>query len=251
MQPPPAPAAKPADAKPIAPKPPPLADAKPAEARAPAKPAEAPKPPAKVAEPSKPVAPAAAKPAAVNPPAMEEQKKPAEPPANRAAEKRDDAIAAAVQRRAAQVQGGAAANPEVDKQIAAAVQRRAQQVGQGAGPAAAESGGPVSIGPGSGVGGTPADLQYILYQGRMEERIKAAWAWAGADKAQHAVIQFNLTPEGEIKNVHTIESSGDRQYDASCERAVRVVNPLDPVPEKYRKEFATVEMTFKPTDLEH
>ena len=62
-------------------------------------------------------------------------------------------------------------------------------------------------------------------------------------------MQFNLTPEGEIKNVHTIQSSGDRQYDASCERAVRAVNPLEPVPEKYRKEFATVEMTFKPSDM--
>jgi TonB family protein len=128
------------------------------------------------------------------------------------------------------------------------VQRRAQQVGQGSG--ASEGGGPVSIGPGSGSGGTPADLQYILYQGRMEQRIKAAWAWAGADKDLHAVVQFNLTPEGEIRNVRTIQSSGDRQYDASCERAVRVVNPLDPVPEKYRKDFATVEMTFKPSDLE-
>ena len=85
----------------------------------------------------------------------------------------------------------------------------------------------------------------------MEEKIKAAWAWAGADKALQAVIQFNLTPEGEIRNVRTMQSSGDRQYDASCERAVRASTPLEPVPEKYRKEFATVEMTFKPTDLEH
>jgi TonB family protein len=129
------------------------------------------------------------------------------------------------------------------------VQRRAQQVGQGAGSGPPGPGGPVASGPGSGIGGTPADLQYILYQGRMEERIKAAWAWAGADKTLHAVVQFNLTPEGEIKNVRTIESSGDRQYDASCERAVRMVNRLDPVPEKYRKEFATVEMTFKPSDV--
>jgi TonB family protein len=111
-------------------------------------------------------------------------------------------------------------------------------------------GGSASVGPGRGAGGTPADLQFILYQGRMEERIKAAWAWAGADQNLRAVIQFNVTPEGEIKNVRTIMPSGDRRYDASCERAVRAANPLEPVPEKHRAAFATVEMTFKPSDLE-
>jgi TonB family protein len=84
----------------------------------------------------------------------------------------------------------------------------------------------------------------------MEQKIKAAWAWAGADRSLHAVIQFNLAADGQIANVRTTQSSGDRQYDASCERAVRAANPLEPVPEKYRKEFATVEMTFKPTDVE-
>jgi TonB family protein len=156
-----------------------------------------------------------------------------------------------VQRRAAQVPAGSGASKDLDKQIAAAVERRAQQAGPGSGGGAPGPGGPISVGPGSGAGGTAADLQYILYQGRMEERIKAAWAWAGADKTLHAVIQFNLTPEGEIKNVRTLESSGDRQYDTSCERAVRAVSPLEPVPEKYREVFATVEMTFKPSDLEH
>ena len=62
---------------------------------------------------------------------------------------------------------------------------------------------------------------------------------------------YNLAPDGEIKNVRTIESSGDAQYDASCERAVRAVNPLEPVPEHYRKDFATVQLTFKPDELEH
>jgi colicin import membrane protein len=190
----------------------------------------------------------AAKPAPANPP-QPEAKKSSETPKDTGAEKGgkkvDDQIAAAVQRRAAQVAQG----QNVDTQIAAAVQRRAQQVQQGGGSGTAGPGGPIAMGPGSGVGGTTADLQYILYQGRMEQRIKAAWAWAGADKQLQAVVQFNLTPEGEIKNVHTIQSSGDHQYDASCERAVRAVNPLEAVPEKYRKEFAAVEMTFKPSDI--
>jgi TonB family protein len=246
-------AAPPPEPKPAPPpKPAPVADAKPAEPKPVAKPAEPPKPVAKVQEPPKPVPPA--RPAAADKAAQPApREKPAEPPketaAERAAAKRDAEIAAAVQRRAASVQGGAGATgKDLDQQIAAAVQRRAQQVGAGSGAPAA--GGLASVGPGSGVGGTPAGLDYILYQGRMNQRIKAAWAWAGTDKSLSAVIQFDLTPEGEIRNVRTVQSSGDAKYDASCERAVRAVNPLEPVPEKYRKEFSSVEMTFNANDRE-
>jgi TolA protein len=210
---------------------------------------------AKAVEPPKPAPPA--KPAAAaNPPAAEAQKKAPEPAAaktgaERAAAQRDGAIAAAVQRRAAQAPAGSGPSSQnLDNQIAAAVQRRAQQVGSGSGSAAPGPGGPISVGPGSGAGGTPTDLEYILYHGRMIERIKAAWAWAGADKTLRAVVQFNLTPEGEIKNVHTVERSADARYDASCERAIRAVNPLEPVPEKYRKDFSTFELTFQASDLE-
>jgi colicin import membrane protein len=242
------PEVKPAEAKPVAPpKPAPVVEPKPAQPKPPPKAAEAPKPAAKPAEPPKPAAKPApavvAKPA--EPPKKPEQAKPA-PPANPV----DDEIAAAVQRRATQVQNGSGgASRDLDKQIAAAVARRAQHAGAGAGAGASAAGGPVSIGSGSGAGGAPAGIDYILYQGKMEQKIKAAWAWAGADKSRLAVIQFNLEPDGQIKNVHTTQSSGDAQYDASCERAVRAVNPLEPVPERYRKEFATVELTFKPEEV--
>ena len=234
----PAPPAKPAPP----PKPAPVADAKLPEVKPAAKPVEPPKP-----------APAAARSAPAEKAVQSAPQKPAELPketaAERAAAKRDAQIAAAVQRRAASVQSGAGTSgKDVDQQIASAVQRRAQQVGAGSGPPAA--GGVASVGPGSGAGGTPAGLEYILYQGRMDQRIKAAWAWAGTDKSLKAVIGFELTPEGEIRNIHTIQSSGDGKYDASCERAVRAVNPLDPVPEKYRKEFSSVEMTFNASDRE-
>ena len=257
---PPAPAAvqppEPKPAPPVKPAPPPkpapVADAKLPDVKPAAKPVEPPKPVAKAAEPAKP-APAAAGPAPAEKAVQSAPQKPAESPketaAERAAAKRDAQIAAAVQRRAASVQSGAGTSgKDVDQRIAAAVQRRAQQVGAGSGPPAA--GGVASVGPGSGAGGTAAGLEYILYQGRMDQRIKSAWAWAGTDKSLHAVIGFELTPEGEIRNVHTIQSSGDGKYDASCERAVRAVNPLDPVPEKYRKEFSSVEMTFNASDRE-
>jgi colicin import membrane protein len=140
---------------------------------------------------------------------------------------------------------------DAEKRIAAAVQRRAALVGSGSGSGAAGPGGPISSGGGSGAGGTPTDLQYVLYHGRMVERIKAAWAWAGADRSLRTVVQFNVTADGEVRDVRTIEPSGDPSYDASAERAVRAVNPLDPVPERFRDVFANgFELVFLSSDLE-
>lgn len=163
----------------------------------------------------------------------------------RAAE-RDRAIASAVQRRAAESASKSKAESAIDQRIAAAVQRRAAQVGPGATKPLAGAGGPVSSGPGDAVGGRQADLEYVLYQGRMEERVKQAWAWAGADPSLRATVQFSIMPDGEIRNVRTIKPSGDTSYDASVERAIRAVSPLDPPPERLREDFAVVELTFQP-----
>jgi TolA protein len=159
---------------------------------------------------------------------------------------RDRAIAAAVQRRAAESASKAKAESAIDQRIAAAVQRRAAQVGSVAAKPQDGAGGPVSSGPGDAVGGRRADLEYVLYQGRMEERVKQAWAWAGADPSLRATVQFSIAPDGAIRNVRIITASGDPSYDASVERAVRAVSPLDPPPERLREDFALVELTFQP-----
>jgi colicin import membrane protein len=207
-----------------------------------AKPAPKAEPPAapqaKAKEPAKPEKPAAEKPAAAQ----------TKPDKTSDVDKR---IAEAVQRRAKQVQAEpgapAAAGSDVDRRIAEAVERRARNVQE---EAKAEGGGPVSYGPGEGSGGVVRGVDYILYRGHMEERIKAAWAWAGANQALRAVVRFNILENGEIVNVQIVTPSGDPSYDSSIERALRAASPLNPPPEKYRSEFSTVELEFRPEDLQ-
>jgi len=148
----------------------------------------------------------------------------------------------------------AAAAHKRDEQIEAAVRRVEQQAGKrggGTGEAAAEQpGGPVSVGPGEGAGGTVKGVEYLLYYNQMINRIKQTWAWAGADRALEAAVRFNITDTGEVLNVHISHSSGDASYDASVERAVKAANPLPAPPEGYRKEFSDVELTFAPEQLQ-
>ena len=258
----PKPAAEAPKPKPVAeakppPKPePPVAQPKPVEKPPVAQKPAAQKPAEAAAKPAKPEAKAEAKPkpAPPVPPAKsvaaapKVDTKPPAKPVDPAAD-RDDAINAAIQKRAAEANQKDAGAKATDQRIAAAVQKRAEQLAKG-GSGAAGVGGPIATGPGTGVGGTPTDMQYVLYEGRMRERIKNAWAWTGANRSLIVIVQFNITPEGEIRNVRTIQSSGDTSYDASAERAVRAVNPLERVPEKYRDAFATVELTFRASDLE-
>jgi TonB family protein len=84
----------------------------------------------------------------------------------------------------------------------------------------------------------------------MEDRIKAAWAWAGANRSLRAVVRFNILANGDIVNVQIVSASGDTSYDSSIERALRAASPLNPPPEQYREEFSTVELEFRPEDLQ-
>jgi colicin import membrane protein len=139
-----------------------------------------------------------------------------------------------------------------NRAIAAAVARRAEQLVRaqgGAGAVASARPGAASVGPGEGSGGVVRGLEYLLYYNAMIKRIKENWVWTGGNPSLEAVVQFNLTAAGDVINVRTVRPSGDASYDASVERAVRAASPLGPPPERYRAEFSTVELTFRPEDL--
>lgn len=182
----------------------------------------------------------------------EKQKATAEAKAENKDAQRDDQIAAAVRRRAEAANAGSSAKTaeedEIERRIAAAVQRRAMDAARTASGIGGSGSTVASVGPGAGVGGTVRGIEYVMYRNRMESRIKAAWAWAGADRSLRSVVRFNVTEEGKIINVKTIQSSGDASYDASVERAIRAADPLRPPPEQYRDEFGTVELEFRAED---
>jgi TonB family protein len=141
-----------------------------------------------------------------------------------------------------------------DEQIEAAVRHVEQQAGKrggGTGEKAAEQpGGPISVGPGEGAGGTVKGVEYLLYYNQMINRIKQSWAWADRNRSLEAAVRFNITNTGEVLNVRISHPSGDASYDASVERAVKAANPLPAPPEGYRKEFSDVELTFAPEQLQ-
>ena len=115
--------------------------------------------------------------------------------------------------------------------------------GQGEGEGAA------ALGPGGRGGGVVKGMEFIIYQNRMLSSIKDNWAWVGQKSNLKVVVHFSIKDNGEITGLKIVQPSGDQSYDESVLRAVKKSSPLPPPPESSRKDFADVELTFRPKDL--
>jgi colicin import membrane protein len=172
--------------------------------------------------------------------------------------KRRVATAEAQQKAQARATATAAAEEkrrqEVEQQIVAAAKRLQEQAGErGAGTGGKKGGppgGPLSVGPGQGAGGQVMGVDYVLYLGQLERRLKNNWAWAGTNEALEAVVGFSILPDGKVVNVRILKPSGDRSFDLSVERTVRALDPMPPPPEAYRELFGDVQYTFNAKSMQ-
>ncbi len=114
--------------------------------------------------------------------------------------------------------------------------------GEGEGAAALGQGG-------RGGPGIVKGMDFMIYQNRMLSTIKENWAWVGQRSNLKVVVHFGIKDSGEIVGLKIVQPSGDPSYDESVLRAVKKSSPLSPPPETYRRDFADVELTFRPRDL--
>lgn len=118
-----------------------------------------------------------------------------------------------------------------------------QSPGPSTGPGAA------ALGPGGAGGGIPRGLEFVRYFNLMRSLIKARWTWVGKKTDLEVTVRFSILENGEIAGLKIVRRSGDASYDASVVRAVTNASPLPPPPPEVRKDFADVELTFRPKDL--
>lgn len=102
---------------------------------------------------------------------------------------------------------------------------------------------------GRGGAGVVKGIDFMVYQNRMLETIKDNWSWVGQRSNLKVVVHFGIKETGEIIGLKVAQPSGDASYDESVLRAVKKSSPLPVPPEPYRKDFADVELTFRPRDL--
>jgi TonB family protein len=113
-----------------------------------------------------------------------------------------------------------------------------------------EGEGAAALGPGGRGGpGVVKGMDFVIYQNRIFNTIKENWAWVGQRSNLRVVVQFSIKDNGDISGLKIVQPSGDPSYDESVLRAVKKSSPLPAPPESYRKDFAEVELAFRPRDL--
>lgn len=134
---------------------------------------------------------------------------------------------------------------ELDKSYQAAMQRYLGESSDAGG----KGFGAARLG-GSGMGGgVVRPPEFFTYEKIVRSRIKEAWRWYDRNSSLITVISFDIEPDGVIKNVRLVKSSGDSSYDDSVVRAAMKASPL-PAPPKsvYEQYFKSVRITFDPRE---
>ena len=98
-------------------------------------------------------------------------------------------------------------------------------------------------------GGIVKGFEFLVYRNRMLHLIKEQWTWVGKVTDLEVTVRFGILENGEVIGLRVVEASGDPSYDDSVLRAMRKAAPLPSPPDNYRKDFMSVELTFRPKDL--
>lgn len=118
----------------------------------------------------------------------------------------------------------------------------------------ARSGRGSGAGTGNGVGGLVRGRAFVDYRERMLGQIKENWFLPRTGLSRSGELEvtvgFGVRVDGEIVGVELLQRSGDASFDELVVRAVRRASPLPPPPRSHAREFAQVELTFRPGDLD-
>ena len=112
------------------------------------------------------------------------------------------------------------------------------------------SGAGAGTGNGNGGGGVVRGMEFVAYFNQMLGRIKEFWTWPHRRGDLEVTVVFGVRADGEVFGLELLKRSGNASFDESVVRAVRRASPLPPPPRSHAREFAQVEVTFRPEDLD-
>lgn len=92
-----------------------------------------------------------------------------------------------------------------------------------------------------------AKFPYSYYTNTVVKKINRNWQWSTEFDRLKTVVYFRITKTGALSEVSVKESSGDPLFDQQALRAVKLSDPLPPLPEGYEDDHLGIyfEFTFK------
>lgn len=98
-------------------------------------------------------------------------------------------------------------------------------------------------------GGVLRSPEWIRYRDALRAHVRSRWAWNDPRANLSAVVSFEISPDGRISNIQLFKSSGNREYDISCLRAIERSDPVPIPPPSIYSDFRLSRITFLPKDL--
>lgn len=95
-----------------------------------------------------------------------------------------------------------------------------------------------------------AENAFQAVAGRIKSLVENNWRRpAGSQVGLKAVFEISISSRGEVLDVQTVRSSGDKQFDRSADLAIKKASPL-PIPTnpKYYEYFKVFQIEFSPDD---
>ncbi len=90
-----------------------------------------------------------------------------------------------------------------------------------------------------------ADTAYFKpYMKDLQKKIKSNWSPKKYSQSKNIVTTFNVSKEGEIKDVEIIKSSGDDVFDADALNAISISAPVDKLPKEFKGDFVKIQFSF-------
>ena len=92
--------------------------------------------------------------------------------------------------------------------------------------------------------------EFLAYYEQMITGIRSNWTWPVAGETDLAVtVRFGVTSEGRLTDLRLVSSSGDQRFDRSALEALARLGSLGPPPDRHRRDFSTVELVFRSSEL--
>ena len=95
-------------------------------------------------------------------------------------------------------------------------------------------------------GGELKPREFFIYSNLIKAKIESGWNWYDNSTSILTIVEFSISPQGQVSGERVVQSSGNMAYDESVVRAVRAASPLPPPPAIVYNDFRIVQMRFDP-----
>lgn len=85
---------------------------------------------------------------------------------------------------------------------------------------------------------------YQYYINTLTRKVKQNFRWEHQFGSCQAIVRFSIQRSGRITDISLYESSGDKLYDELSLRAIKLTDPMPPLPDGYQEDTLDVRYRF-------